>query len=565
MFGLMQNGTTRQANLKMLFERAKKYESASFKGLFNFINFIDKLKLSSGDLGAAKIIGENEDTIRIMSIHKSKGLEFPVVFLCGTGKKFNMQDLNENIILHQDIGIGPKYINHERQIEYNTLAKEAIKIQTKKEILSEEMRVLYVALTRSKEKLIITGISKDVDNDINDKTETLKQYIDNYNSIETNDNRYINKINPSVVSKYKSYLDWLELIYLNNKMENNKKNKNDEETKKNNIGSIEDTIELKIHSKEEVLKYINIGTVEERKELTDIIKEYTDITEINELEDKCSDNNEKHKSNMSKINDILNWQYKYSFNTKLQSKLSVTNIKELEEDQKESNDSINNNVKESIDIEKLEYKSKDDLYNIDNDKYKENIIKTPKFLNNKKEISNAEKGTIIHLCIQNLNINEDYTVDSIKEMINKMISIDMITKKEADSIHINKLYNFTNSYIWKQMKDAKLLEREKPFYINTPIEDIWEVEYKEEKEEADKENILVQGIIDTYYINDKDELILVDYKTDYVPNKNENILIEKYKTQLNLYKKALEEALNRKVSKTYIYSVYLDKEIEMVD
>ena len=109
--GLMPNGAIRQANLKMLFEKAKQFENASFKGLFNFINFIDRLKNNNGDLSSAKLIGENENVIRIMSIHKSKGLEFPVVFLCGTGKGFNMRDLNEDVLLHQDMGIGPKYRN----------------------------------------------------------------------------------------------------------------------------------------------------------------------------------------------------------------------------------------------------------------------------------------------------------------------------------------------------------------------------------------------------------------------------------------------------------------------
>lgn len=103
--GLMPNGDLRQANLKMLFQKAKKYESANFKGLYNFINFIDKLKLSSGDLGSAKLIGENDNVIRIMSIHKSKGLEFPVVFLSSTGKQFNLMDLNQNLLLHQYMGI----------------------------------------------------------------------------------------------------------------------------------------------------------------------------------------------------------------------------------------------------------------------------------------------------------------------------------------------------------------------------------------------------------------------------------------------------------------------------
>lgn len=159
----MPNGILRQANLKMLFERAKQYENASFKGLYNFIHFIEKIHLSSGDLGAAKIIGENENVVRIMSIHKSKGLEFPLVFLSSTGKQFNLMDLNKSILLHQKMGIGVKYIDYEKQIQYDTLSKAAIRNKVYVETLAEEMRILYVALTRAKEKLIITGIEKDYD------------------------------------------------------------------------------------------------------------------------------------------------------------------------------------------------------------------------------------------------------------------------------------------------------------------------------------------------------------------------------------------------------------------
>ncbi|MCL2341990.1 MAG: helicase-exonuclease AddAB subunit AddA, partial [Firmicutes bacterium] len=156
---LMPNGDLRIANLKKLAGKAKEYEKASFKGLYNFINYLDKVRGSSQDSGAARLIGENENVIRMMSIHKSKGLEFPVVFLCNTGKQFNKQDLNDSILLHQDLGFGPKYINYERKIECSTLAKEALKIKMKDEILAEEMRLLYVALTRAKEKLIITGVN----------------------------------------------------------------------------------------------------------------------------------------------------------------------------------------------------------------------------------------------------------------------------------------------------------------------------------------------------------------------------------------------------------------------
>ena len=174
--GLMPNGELRQANLKMLFERAKSYEKASFKGLYHFIHFIERLQLSSGDMGTAKIIGENENVIRIMSIHKSKGLEFPVVILAGTGKQFNLMDLNDAILLHQDLGIGVKYKDDELQIQYDTLTKEAIKNKMKMETLSEEMRILYVALTRAKEKLIITGMVKDYPK----MSEKMQEQVDRY-------------------------------------------------------------------------------------------------------------------------------------------------------------------------------------------------------------------------------------------------------------------------------------------------------------------------------------------------------------------------------------------------
>ena len=125
---LMPDGILRQANLKLLFEKAKQYEKVSFKGLYNFINFIEKVRTSSGDLSSAKLIGENENVVRIMSIHKSKGLEFPLVFLCNSNKKFNTQDLNNQILLHQDLGLGVNYIDSDKKLQYSTLAKEAIKI-----------------------------------------------------------------------------------------------------------------------------------------------------------------------------------------------------------------------------------------------------------------------------------------------------------------------------------------------------------------------------------------------------------------------------------------------------
>lgn len=471
--GLMPNGALRQANLKLLFEKAKVYESASFAGLFNFINFIEKLKLSSGDMGAAKIIGENEDVVRIMSIHKSKGLEFPIVFLANSSKQFNMMDLKDSIMLDQDLGIGPKYIDCIRKIEFNTMAKEAIKIKSKKEIISEEMRVLYVALTRAKEKLIITGTSKDLSKDLSQKEQMIKMC-----------NK--EKIDKHIVQKYINYLEWIELVYLKNKEE------------------MKDYFELYKHTKKELLE------------------ENQDTKENIDYEKKLYEQVKVSKKLDDKIIQKLTWKYKNEELTKIESKMSVTEIKTLK-----------NKDKSDYEVE----------------------LERPKFLNEIEEVSNAKKGTLVHLCMQRLDSKQEYNIQKIEDLIEKLVANKIITAKEAQSINKNKVLNFTKSAMWEQLKTAKQIQKEKPFYINVPISQIYEVNTKKQ--------ILVQGIIDLYYINKNDELVLVDYKTDYVENKNEELLIEKYKTQLELYKKALEEALNRKVEKVYIYSTYLDKEIEL--
>jgi len=152
--GAMPAGEQRQANLRILYERARQFEETSYKGLFNFINFIDKLKSSRGDMGSAKILSENDNVVRIMSIHKSKGLEFPVVIVAGCGKKFNLQDMNKSILLHHELGFGPDVVDHKLRLSWPSVAKQAIREKIKAETLSEEMRILYVALTRARKSLL---------------------------------------------------------------------------------------------------------------------------------------------------------------------------------------------------------------------------------------------------------------------------------------------------------------------------------------------------------------------------------------------------------------------------
>ena len=492
---LMPNGALRQANLKMLFERAKQYESASFKGLFNFINFIDKLHTSSGDLSSAKLIGENENVIRIMSIHKSKGLEFPVVYLCGTGKQFNMQDLNRSILLHQELGIGPKYINKERFIEYDTLAKDAIKIKTKVESLSEEMRVLYVALTRAKEKLIITGISKDWDKTYNEKQDLIDTYKGTMGK----------NINSSVLKKYKTYLDWITLVYLNNK------------------DTIKDYIELNTYKKQDILKELSTDTAENNE--IDIIKELNEKSKNVKKEDV-----EFLKKNMM-------WVYGYINSVAVPTKTSVTKVKQMAN---EVND------EEIISLEELDENN--------NQNIETREMAKPKFLNEEQELTGAEKGTLMHLCFQRLDHTRDYTRADIDNFVKDLVDRNIITELEENAINKFKLVEYTKSNLWHELKVAKKVYKEQPFYINLKSGEIYN--------DDSNENVLVQGIIDLYYINNNDEIILVDYKTDWVEEGEEQSLVNKYTKQLELYARALEKSLDQNVSKKYIYSVRLNKMIE---
>ena len=484
--GLMPNGELRQANLKMLFEKARQYESASFKGLYNFIQFMEKLQLSSGDMGTAKIIGENDDVVRIMSIHKSKGLEY------------------------QDLGIGVKYINYDEQIQYDTLSREALKKQVENENISEEMRILYVALTRAKEKLYITGIGKDIQ-------EKIEKW-ENLNKIYPKEN---GKINHLLIKKAKSYLDWIILVYINAKESH--------------------SLKLEIKDKKEEMNKWN-------KLLNNVPENIQEETEF------------EHQENLYKtIQKELEYKYAFLASTVIPTKISVTKIKELEQEKIQSLEEITSQQRSHTkNIEKSTEKLKETASIKTSSEEEKSEFRKPEFLKENKDekLTSAQKGTITHLCLQKLDAKKEYNLEEIQNFITELQNTNILTEKEAKSINPFKILEFTKSQIGQDLKEAKEIYKEKPFYLNISAKEIYEDQNLEE-------NILVQGIIDLYYIDKNDNLILVDYKTDYVPEGKENELINKYNSQLSLYKTALEEALNRKVDKKYIYSIYLGKALEI--
>ena len=261
----------------------------------------------------------------------------------------------------------------------------------------------------------------------------------------------------------------------------------------------------------------------------DKIKELIDVYEHKKNENLTAETLENEEQIIEiekrevnpKINEILTWEYPYKDLTKIEGKSSVSKL--------------------SKKIENAETNFE---------------IKKPRFLVGELPLSKAEIGTVVHLIIQKLDFRQNYTMKEIEDLLEKLEQKEIITTKQKQAIPKQEIQKFTNSDLFKEISEAKEIYKEQPFYLNIPVKELYESD--------SEESILVQGIIDLYYITKEGQVILVDYKTDYVQEGNEDYLKEKYTPQLKLYKRAIEHALNKQVDKTFIYSTYLSKKIEVL-
>jgi len=492
MVGAMPAGEQRQANLRILFERARQFEETSYKGLFNFINFIDKLKSSKGDMGSAKILGENDNVVRIMSIHKSKGLEFPVVILAGCGKKFNLQDMNKSILLHQDLGFGPDVVDHRLRLSWPSAAKQAIREKIKAEILSEEMRILYVALTRAREKLIITGA-------VNDAAKAVAKWSACASVQES-------RLPAYEMLKGGNYLDWIGPALLRHKSCGGLRDSA-------GIGSgfhralIDDPSvwSIRIWDKNDVLG----SSLSEEGEESGFIRWLDSLETTEELSEFSEE-----------ISRRLSWDYAYAGASRVPAKVSVTELKRR----------FNAELSEEAGTFP---------------EYLPVLVKKPMFLEEKKGLTHAEKGTILHFVMQHL----DYSRGDIEVQIEGMVARDLLTEQQARSVDAGKIRRFLESPLGKRMLASGNISREVPFNIEIPCHEL----YKDMEGEAYRgDTILLQGIIDCYF-EEPDGIVLVDYKTDYVPYGKAEMIRERYSVQIRYYARALEMLAGKKVKDKYIY------------
>lgn len=473
----MPAGGKRRANLEMLAEKAAAYESTSYRGLFHFVRYIENLQKYEVDFGEAGTIGEEEDTVRIMSIHKSKGLEFPVVFAAGLGKNFNRQDSRGALAVHQKYGVGCDWVEPRLRMKTPTLLKKVIQRELALENTGEELRVLYVALTRAKEKLYLTGSLKKIE-------EKLEKW-----GAEEEKPR-LSFLETSTAS---CALEWVLRSVLHTKMPITVFQVNDllrEDTEERQFG---------IRQKEWILE----GSWRQE---------------------------EGQKEVAAWLTQTAGKRYPFEACLDIQGKLSVSELKRRS--QKEDGSEGTLLYPESVPVPLI-----------------------PEFIE-KHEESGTVRGTAMHHIMQKLDFTCSDTIEKVRRQLEALTCAGTLTQEECTLADIPAIVRFFGTNLGVRAAAAAErgeLYREKQFVIGIPAAEIlpeWE----------GGELVLVQGIIDIWFYEDG-AIVLADYKTDRIAKGQEELLVKRYKAQLDYYGRALEQMTGKQVKEKLIYSFALRKSI----
>jgi len=501
----MPGGVVRRANLAMLADKAIAFEKTSYKGVFHFIRYIDRMIRQQVDYGEADVTGERPESVEIQSIHKSKGLEYPIVIVAGMGKKFNEMDARSSVVLHMEYGVGIDYVDPQMRLRMPTLKKRAIQRRMRQELLGEELRVLYVAMTRAKEKLIMTGTVK-----------SLKKELTEW---------YAETGNPLPVLTYEtrltadSYLDFVMPTLLRNRCAGFLLRSYDMGILKDHP-LYEERFGITLFAKSsENLVWHKVGAHLKRQErLTDWSKDVR----------SASDNAEANFAPAK----IWKKDYPWRIYDNLPVKLSVSELKKQQT--------------RLFDEEAVLLYEEEEVMPL-----------IPAFMEEKHETAGSVRGDAYHRFMEVLDFSVEPAKDAIESAAESYIRSGRYTEEEFKLVEVSDIEKMLSSSLGRRMASAAQrneLRREQPFVIGIPAEDV------RRSFAGSGEQILIQGIIDAFFYEDGD-IVLMDYKTDRLYK--EEAFAERYRVQLEYYKKALEQLTGRHVKEIYIYSFTLGKEISL--
>lgn len=493
----LPSGKQRHANLLALVERAKTYESSSFRGLYQFMRFIEKMREKDKDL-AEPLVDSEEDAVKVMTIHASKGLEFPVVFLLDSTKTFNMQDLRERYVFDEKAGIGIKYLDQDLRVLHDTMPYEAIKQIKLQKLLSEEMRKLYVALTRAEQKLYIVGSYKDQAAMINSWRKNA-------------DSRRLVLDEKLRLSMGGSFMDWIGMsLFRHPKMD---MYQNEYPHAKMNY--------LETHPGDFAITTATLSEIEEQ--LAKIIVRPSQETSHDTV----------LAGDAKKLKERLEFEYAFPQATHTTSYQSVSEIKRIFEDPDNQSEGQMLLTPQDTTVEAIY-------------RYTQEELAKPNFLQ-KKQPTGADIGTATHTLLQLLSLDQVPTKENIQELIDQLVRKRLLLPEVAEKIDVKQIIDFFKTSLGQELlTNNERVHREEPFAMLLPADQIF-TRYDQTNDE-----ILIHGIVDGYIEYD-DHLVLYDFKTDYVGSqKNVKNIVERYIGQLRLYKDALEKSLEKPVDHTYL-------------
>ena len=504
----MPAGETRRANLDMLVEKAAAYESTSYKGLFHFVRYIEKLKKFDTDFGEASVAGEQDNTVRIMSIHKSKGLEFPVVFLAGLGKRFNKQDAYGQILLDADLGAAADFLDLELRVKAPTLKKQALKRRTELETMGEELRVLYVAMTRAKEKLIMTAADKSLENKLGKwKDIPLSQ----------------GQLPYTILASANSCLDWLLMA------------------------------QPAIPASHMEMRQIQVKDLIGEEITRQIIRKMKKEDLLNLDGKRVYD-----AAFGTRLREVLEYEYPYESDIGLYAMVSVSELKKQSQIGR-TEDAIGTDSGNLEGIALGELKALTGSRDMtgsgpgESGEQKKTVSAGPNRA--------ALRGTAYHAVLEHIHFHEIHGLAEVKPVVDKLLEGGFLDQEAHDFINPKVIWNFLSSPLGKRMAKAQSegrIHKEQQFIIGIPAREMG-------LGDSD-ELVLIQGIIDAY-LEEEDGLVLIDYKTDHVPEgdpkQGAKMLAERYRVQLDYYERALTQLTGKHVKERIIYSLALQMSINV--
>ena len=582
----MPNGLVRRGNVLALYERAKQYENGNYRGLFRFLRFIESLQASGEDLSVAKTVSEADNVVRIMTIHKSKGLEFPVVFLMGTQKGFNKMDLNRSLLLHKEYGVGLKGYFPDLRVMYSSLPWIFVRQALEENLKAEEERILYVALTRPKDKLYITGYMKGSINGSTDRPATKKMGEWVAPVLQWGESAFTKE----QILGCNSYLDWI-LRSLARHVAGG--------TQLRQFAEVESPQFPDIPYKDCPVSF----HVHDGNDYS--VSQETPSVEVDILEQVRAQLPVEAPPLDPIVVDRLSSVYPYESSTERAGKISVSEIKrrfvELEELAKQM---IEPNYRGeqgdgSLETESTQVDSfTDNVVHEDRSKGSDDFTEDALTIGITTDLSKAEVdvaaqsgiensvgngaedmledapvdlgpfdvtlasmtestpirsgarwGTLMHEVMQWLPL-QSYTRPALRQVLDNLALQGYLTDEERKAISEKRIYDFFQSHLGQRLLTAERVERELPFSMLFPANRVY-------PEMLDGEDLFLQGIIDTAFL-EEGSWVLVDYKTDRL---DEEALVDRYRIQLMLYKEALERLTPYPVKEVYIYSFRLEKAI----